>query len=249
MGFYVVTHKKLKKTFPEGYKTIVVNSNVNKIQGDIYDNVGDNISSKNGSYCELTAIYWLWKNCNDSFIGIDHYRRFFIENESYLTVQSAEKLINDHIIILPEKEKFRRNMSSLYYTSSGYKNDLKVLRQVINRKYPKYIVDFDRFMQQHEMYCYNMSVMNKKDFDQYCNWLFDILFETEKILNSQNKGVNNRKGYFKRIYGFMSERLLNIYVMHNNFKAIELPVKFDGQKPTTVQRIFSKLKKIKYKYL
>lgn len=249
MGFYVVTHKKLKKIFPKGYKTIIVNSNVNKILGDMYDNVGDNISSKNGSYCELTAIYWLWKNCNDSFIGIDHYRRFFIEKGRYLTVQSAKKLIKDHVIILPEKEKFRRNMSSLYYTSSGYKNDLKILRQVINRKYPEYIDDFDRFMQQHEMYCYNMLVMNKKDYDQYCDWLFDILFETEEILNTQNRGFNNRKDYFKRIYGFMSERLLNVYVMHNDFKVIELPVKFDGTKPNIVQRIYSKLKKIKYKYL
>ena len=81
MGMYVVSHKELKRRFPEKYRTIIVNANRNNVKGDLYDNTGDNISQKNGSYCELTAIYWLWKNSSDKFVGIDHYRRFFMDNK------------------------------------------------------------------------------------------------------------------------------------------------------------------------
>ena len=41
------------------------------------DDGEDNISAKNSGYCELTAIYWAWKNLDADYYGLFHYRRFY----------------------------------------------------------------------------------------------------------------------------------------------------------------------------
>lgn len=249
MGIYVVSHKEINESFPKGYKTIIVNANNNQVIGDVYDNIGDNISNKNASYCELTALYWLWKNCSDEFVGIDHYRRFFMYGGELLDVGKAKEVVKANTVIVPKKEVFSGKIGYKYWSTSGYKDDLKVIRSAIEEYSPDYCKDYDTFLNQNKMYCYNMLIMNKQMYNSYCEWLFNILERVENRLDLQHKGAANRKGYYKRIYGFMGERLLNVYLIHNKLDVKELPVKFTGNSPKIKDRINNKLVKIKDKYL
>jgi hypothetical protein len=249
MAIYVVSHKKIDDKFPEGYRTIIVDANVNKVTGDCYDNIGDNISSKNGSYCELTALYWLWKNSKDDYIGIDHYRRFFMNGDNLLSAGKAAEIVKNGTVIVPKIEKFGQNIGTKYWTTSGYKSDLTVIREAISKYSPEYSHDYDVIMNQNKLHCYNMLVMNKEMYDAYCEWLFNVLTIVEAKLDAQHRGADDRNGYYRRVYGFMSERLLNVYLLHNRINIIELPVKFTGQQPNFVNRVRTKLSKLKDKYL
>ena len=80
----VATHKKYEMPKDGMYLPLHVgaegkkDSNGNALDlGYQKDNTGENISKKNASYCELTGLYWAWKNLKDDYIGLEHYRRHF----------------------------------------------------------------------------------------------------------------------------------------------------------------------------
>ena len=73
----IASHKKYQTAEEEMYVPIQVGAEVKeKIEGYIQDNTGDNISTKNPYYCELTGLYWAWKNLDADYIGLVHYRRY-----------------------------------------------------------------------------------------------------------------------------------------------------------------------------
>ena len=66
-----------------------------------------------------------------------------------------------------------------------------------------------------------MFVMKKSYFDEYCTWLFDILFTLEKRID-----ISSYDSYEARIFGFLSERLFNVWLERQNLKKVEVPVVF-----------------------
>ena len=102
---YVVTHKRIDKPVcAKGYCYIGVGKNSTNAQ--VSDNVGENISDKNPNYCELTALYWIWKNSDAKYLGLCHYRRFFVKNENsafYLCdTNELNEILKFNDIIAPE---------------------------------------------------------------------------------------------------------------------------------------------------
>ena len=78
----VATHKKYDMPTERIYLPIHVGKAGKESLGYQGDDIGDNISWKNTSYCELTGVYWGWKNLQCDYIGLCHYRRYFLRKYS-----------------------------------------------------------------------------------------------------------------------------------------------------------------------
>lgn len=215
---FVATHKKFEQKLPNNYVKLLVGSyNKEKMDDYVSDSTGLNISKKNANYCELTGLYWIWKNVNDKFVGLCHYRRYFsIGYGKILKTKKALKILNKYDIIVPMKGYSKKRVYDTY-KEKHIEKDLINCKRIIENKYPEYEESFDIVMNQTSIYPCNMFITSKNLMDKYCSWLFDILFELEKETN-----LENYDDYQKRIFGFLSERLLNVWILKNNLKIKEI---------------------------
>ncbi len=230
MKIYVVAHQKAEATLPPDYEYIQVNAATSG--KDIYplkDNSGDNISVKNFSFCELTALYWIWKNdTSNDIVGLSHYRRFFAHSRltsstnDLLNAKDVCRLLknNDFISSRPYKTS-----STVYehMTRDVSEHDIALLRGTIAEVCPDYLSSFDSVMQSRQTYLLNMIIGRKNEVDKYCQWLFDILFSLEPKIDMT--GYTTQQ---KRVFGYMAERLQTVYLLHNNCHVVECVVYLYG---------------------
>lgn len=235
INVYTVTHTsdippdKIKKP----YILIQAGSALAEPLGYQTDDSGENISEKNRKYCELTALYWIWKNDKTSnIVGMTHYRRFFYiynlfsNTKRMLNQNDILKYLDEYDIILPDKQYFgqytvRKQFAEAHRAHKEDKEEntnLMRCREIINKICPKYTSSFDEVMEQHSLYCYNMFITHKEIFDQYMAWLFGILDKAEEIIDLSiydNLPLNERN-YQYRVYGFLAERLFNVWLCKNS---------------------------------
>ncbi|WP_137597317.1 DUF4422 domain-containing protein [Paucilactobacillus kaifaensis] len=194
----------------------------NEIDGYIGDNTGDNISSKNGSFNELTAIYWAWKNLKADAIGLDHYRRYMSMTKkkdinTTLNRSQIDELFKNHDIILPKKRNYYIQSNYNHYIHAHHKEPLDMAAKIIQEKYPEYLGSFEKIMKKKSAHMFNMFLMKRAKFDEYCDWMFDILFELENKTD-----VTSYSKYEQRVYGFVSELLLDVWLDKNKFSYYEV---------------------------
>ena len=207
------------------------------IQGDneLDGHPCDNISGKNPSYSELTALYWTWKNLKKlypdvKYVGWTHYRRFFAFDERRILrdiISKPASAIKDYRVnaakvtrileggkIILAKKVCLGLPIDLHYWRCHHGKDYRTLKRIIKEKFPDYYDSFIRIMElNNKISLYCMFVMKYEDFENYCGWLFSVLSEAEKEVPYQNYSP-----YQKRVFAFMAERLLNVYVAKNNLK-------------------------------
>lgn len=202
-----------------------------RIPGFIHDDEGDNISYKNKSYCELTALYWAYKNADADYYGLFHYRRYLsfnpaheknngyyrtydmLDDNAYMDLmldpENISEIVKDYDVIAPIANNIQANFKNNYeqYCNSNYlhKEDMDVFIEVIKEKYPYLSKYVDAYMNSHFAYFCNVSIMKKEYFMQYCEMLFDILEETEKRCDVSEYSVNDL-----RVFGHLSERFFGI---------------------------------------
>lgn len=199
----------------------------------IGDDTGDNISHLNREFCELTAIYWAWKNYdklgNPDYIGFMHYRRFWgtnlkedttiktiyqIQEDIVNSVEQIRQQLETVELILPYPHdirdlKFDNIIKQYNGYSYHYKNGLNLLKDILYQK-NKILYDcFDEYFNDYSAYFSNMFIMSKNDFIKYCQTIFDILFTIRKQLKFTNSNIME-----KRAIAYLGEYLTGLYLFY-----------------------------------
>lgn len=252
----VATHKLYEMPKDNIYLPIQSGAELNSTSLDyIKDNSGENISEKNLNYCELTALFWLWKNTEATYKGLSHYRRHFSNknNVSLLSTgnfddilgsEELNKLLEHTDIILPKKRNYYIETIGSHYTHTHFENDLLVTEKVIKELFPDYLFAYNEVLERKSAHMFNMFIMKDKYFNEYCEWLFTILFEIEAQLD-----ISSYSAFHQRVFGRVSEILLDVWITKNKYSYLEIPVMF-MEKQNWGEKItkFLKAKFIKKKY-
>jgi lipopolysaccharide biosynthesis glycosyltransferase len=196
------------------------------LAGMIGDDTGDNISKDNLKYCELTALYWAWKNDRDStHIGLMHYRRLldFGDHHPYDMAENplGELRLNDYAarteawlaanpdvaLVVPKLHRMKRTVAENYRT--GHKaQDLAEVEKIIRRDHPQYVPHFEAVMRSKGVRLANMMLARRDISDEYCAFLFDVLGQ----LDAAPLDRSRYSSYQLRFLGFISERLFTVFV-------------------------------------
>lgn len=226
----------------------------NKNSTILGDNTGDNISPKKESFCELTVLYWAWKNQKADYYGLCHYRRYLsFSDATYNTVKnqehyngcvlenslSADNIDKHKLTSIKDIKKALANTDALFATpldleeyncTSNYDamqkaplwhnmKDVDTTLEIIKEKYPLMYETAKNYMFNYKYsYLYNSFIMKQEIFNQYCSWLFDILFELERRID-----MSNYPSQMYRTPGTIAERLTGIWAlwMQKNHKKIK----------------------------
>lgn len=204
----VAAHKPYAMPSDKMYLPVHVGAAGKKtIEGYQRDDEGDNISKYNPYFCELTGLYWAWKNLDADYIGLVHYRRHFAMDGRTLEYKQIKPYLNRIKVFTPKKRWYVIETLGSHYDHTHYHMHLAVTREIIAEKDPMYLRFFDRALKHRWGYMFNMSIMRRDLLDEYCNWLFDILFEVYHRVEAANY-----TSFEKRYVGRMGEILFNVWL-------------------------------------
>jgi hypothetical protein len=204
---------------------------------DIKDNTDDNISHLNPIYSELTGHYWVWKNSKKTnYVGFEHYRRHFNLNEKEVLncLKTNDIIVFKGVDIRVSVEEHYKLIHSEY--------DINLIKSIILELYPEYKDSYDKYITNgYKIIPCNSFISSWDVFDNMMTFIFNIFnkFNEKLSLNTyddyynhvlkHSKHINNNQhesygakweNYQLRIFGFLAERLMTLYVLHN-FKNIK----------------------------
>lgn len=226
----VAAHKEYQMPQEACYLPVQVGKYGKEPIGYQGDDEGDNISEKNALYCELTGMYWMWKNTQADYYGLVHYRRYFTvvpplkrwKKDPFsliLTERQIKRLVKKYDLILPKKRNYIIETIASHYGHTHYPEHLEETRNIIRETCPDYEAAFEWVMRQRKGHMFNMFIMKKELFDQYCEWLFPILRRLEHRID-----CSKYNAFQARYIGRISELLLNVWVHQNQIPYHEIPV-------------------------
>lgn len=181
---------------------------------NLADNTGEHISDRNGNYCELTVLYWMWKNKMDAssssdgekgqYYGLCQYRRGFDLKEDDLLRFTD----NDIDVVLPYPLHYEPDINA-HHERYIKEMDWKAALQALEELQPEYAAVLPEILGQQYLYNYNLILAKKTVLREYCEWLFPILFRTEELSVPKGRLRNDR------YIGYLGETFETLYFMRN----------------------------------
>lgn len=215
----IAAHKRYCIPQDDIYLPIHVGAEGKESIGYQGDNIGENISRLNPYFCELTGMYWMWKNLQADYLGVAHYRRHFCFRKkkaksakeskwkSVLSCKEAQSLCKQYDVIVPGKRHYVIESLESHYAHTHYKEHLEKTREIISEQYPKYLDSYDKVLKQKSGYMFNMFLMRTDLVDEYCRFLFDVLFELNKRVDTSDYST-----FQARYPGRVGEILFNVWL-------------------------------------
>lgn len=243
-SIYISTHKKFEPFIhDEIYKCIQNGSAIYPYLGYLRDDIGDNISTQKEMFNELTALYWIWKNDISDFVGLCHYRRYFMKEEyrsesEYAVDETFIKSIlstEKYDIILPFPYFHDGITNYKCYIDSNYEHDLKILRSCMVDLYPEFLNSYDYIWNRDYACMWNMFIMERNKLNEYCNWLFSILELFVQRVDTTGYNCSQI-----RLCGYIGERLLNVWVHHNKYKVKFLDIYQTDSKKRLIRKFIKR---------
>jgi len=208
--------------------------------GCAHDDDGDNISARNPLYCELTALYWLWKHVEEDVIGLCHYRRYFspvmapfeptlsarrADVQALISLDPAGAIFMQEAaiaeLIVPRPIVCTGSLEEQYISHHGRPQDWHAMLAALALVHPDEARDARRFFtQSNELTQYNMLIGRRDIVRLYCSWLFPVLAEAERLLNPELHPLQ------PRALGFLSERLFSWWLESRKPRHIRRPILF-----------------------
>ena len=237
---FVTAHKNVDRFNSDILQPVQVGPKGTRFPWAFQDDEGENIADRNPRYCELTTQYWAWKNVDADYYGFCHYRRYFDFSATEHKENPYGEIMDDFIDEAAVK-KYGLDDATIAQVVRQYDvittpfgdleeiidkhgtpralweaapllhdDDLERCYRILCKMYPDYQKDAEAFLDGH-MACFcNMFIMKKEIFFDYCEWMFPILEEFDK-----NTDYSTYSKEALRTPGHLSERLLNIYLMHH----------------------------------
>lgn len=185
---------------------------------------GDNIDFLNPWYCELTGLYYLWKHCDDDIVGLEHYRRYFVNDKNQLLSENEIRDILKNYDVIAHTSKQNNSRWTMYEElgiccKSGDLNKIyKHFLCAIKYLHPDLLTKIDEMMKRKWHWQLNMCICKKEILDEYCKFAFEI---SNTFLSVYD--INN---YPLRSAGYIYEILIwGLFLETHNYKLIETPVK------------------------
>jgi len=211
----VATHKSYSMPAGPAYLPLHVGAAGKPSIGYARDDSGDNISARNANWCELTGLYWAWRNVKADAVGLVHYRRYFVGGHpdrndmlgSVITHEEIRPMLGRYKVFTPKKRWYVIETLYSHYAHTHDENHFRIVREIITRDCPDYLPAFEKVLKRRWGYMFNMMILRRDMMDDYCSWLFNILFQAFEQVDTTGLSA-----FDSRFCGRISEILFDVWL-------------------------------------